>query len=620
MMRYLRGRGWKLVGGFVFLVAGAACFGAFEIGWLGSTSITIHRPEVAVVSPPFVQCRVAILNSEYSSRFFRSTNTYEAHIDYWQKLLHGLQMPVEVIADAKLEAGLQGFQILVMPAAICLSEKERAGVRAFVTNGGGVISTWATGSRDESGKWLGLDFLQELTGADKFEFTKRPPPWYVSFVNRRPTTAGAPGGFRIQVDSPDRLEAKSFGVDAYWSDSRLSPVDANNPVDFQGALIHNTIGRGRLVWLGFQENTAVAGGNNKDILDQVLTNALVWTGQQPLGAVDRWPSAYSAASIFACDVEENADNAGYAASALRKAQEQGTFFCVSSLAKGNPGLVRQLLSAGEVASHGDTEKRFASEGAFAQAVRIESSKWRLWRAAGASTKGFHPPSDVFGVDTFRAMAATHIQYLLTSLEGGARIDSVLPEIHSLSQSLGWFHRDADVVTLTRTTEDDLHYSPLGMVGLDPSWITQRALADFEIIHGLGGLYIFNFHSQGFSSPEFVGSLATLIDQFHRSATWIATGEQVADWWEMRSHLAVTISSRTTNGIRLSIKYGGTKPLDNVTLSIYPPAEFLHARIAAAGTTQATAEVAPENIDGRLTVRWGRLSPGTTTQVELTWMQ
>jgi peptidoglycan/xylan/chitin deacetylase (PgdA/CDA1 family) len=617
-MRHFRIKGWKLAVGFVLFLAVAACFGAFEIGWLGSTSITVHQLEVAAICPAHPQCRIAILNSKYSSQFFHSTKTYDAHIEYWRKLVQGLQMPAEVIADSKLETGLQGFQILVMPSAVCLSDKERASLRAFLTNGGGVICTWATGARDELGAWRGLALLRELTGADSLEFTQRPPPWYVSFVSRRPTTAGAPGGFRIQVDSPDRLEAKSFSPDAYWSDSRLSPVDANLPVDFQGALVHNTVGQGRLVWLGFQENSAVAGGNDKDILDHSLTNGLVWVGQQPLCAVDRWPSAHPAAALFACDVEEDADNAAYAASGFRKAQEKGTFFCVSSLVKRNPDLVRQLLSAGEVASHGDTQERFVSNGAFSQAVRIESSKWGLWRAAGTHIEGFHPASEAFGNDTLRAMAATRVKYLLTSLESGAQIESVLPEACTVSQSLGWIHRDAEVVILTRTTEDDLHYSPLGIVGLDPSWMTQKALADFEIIHGLGGLYIFNFHSQGFSSPEFVGSLATLIDQFHRSATWIATAGVIADWWEMRSRLALAISSEPTNGIRLTIKYGGTKPLDNVTLSVYPPADSPHGRIVAVGATQATAEIAPENVDGRLTVRLGRLSPATTAQYVLTW--
>jgi len=613
-----KGTGWKIAAAVLCLIAGAGGVLAFEIGWLGASAITVNPPDTAVLSLPYSQCHVAILNSEYSSRFFQSAKSYDAHVEYWQSLLQGLQMPSEVIGDARLEAGLQGFQVLVIPSAICLSKNEKASLRAFAASGGGIICTWATGARDESGKWQGMDFLQDITGADKFDFTQRTPPWYVSFVSRRPTTLGGPGGFRIQVDSPDRLEAKSFGVDAYWSDPRLFPVDPNNPIDFQGALIHNNIGRGRLVWLGFQENTAVAGGHNKEILDQVLINSLLWVGGLPLFAIDRWPSAYSAAAIFACDVEDNADNAAYAATTLRRAGEKGTFFAVSSLIKGNPDLARQLVNAGELASHGDTRERFASAGAGAEALRLEKSKWGLWRAAGISTDGFHPPADAFEAATLRALGATGFKYLLTSLDGGAQIDSVLPQIQTVSQSLGWFHRRAPIVVLIRTTEDDFHYSPLGIVGLDPSWITQRALADFEIIHSLGGLYIFNYHSQGFSSPEFVGGLDTLIDQFHRNATWIATAGEVADWREMRSHLALAVSTSANGATRLSVPYDGRRPLDDVTLSVYAPAGFSHARIVAVGATQATAEVAPESIDGRLTVRLGRLVPKTTSQYELTW--
>ena len=618
-MSRIRTGGWKLAGALLALGVGLVCLGGYEIGWLGFISATIESPPTAAFLPPYPECRVAILRSEYSSTFFHSPKTYEAHIEYWQKLLKRLEMPVEVISDSQLESGVQGFQTLILPAAICLSKKEKASIRALLANGRGVICTWATGARDEAGEWQGLDFLGELTGADKFEFGQRPPPWYVSFVTSRPTTAGTPGGFRVQVDSPDRLQARRFTVDGYWSDSHLSPQDPNLPVNFQGAQVHNTLGSGRVVWFGFQENTAVAGGYDQTLLDQALTNALVWAGQQALAAVDPWPSAYSAASIFACDVEEDVDNATYAASTLRKAQANGTFFCVSNLVEGNPELVRQLRGAGEVASHGDTPTPFDSGGRTSQTLRLVSSKWELWRAGGGGTTGFHPPADVFADATVCALAASHFHYWLTGLEGGTPADSVLPEIHRVSQSLGWFHRDTDLVRLRRTFEDDLHYSPLGIVGLEPAWITQRALSDFEIVHGLGGLYVFDYHSQGFSTPEYVGILARLIEEFNQSATWIATAAEVAEWWESRSHVAVKISNKKANGLRLTVKYVGTKPLNNVTLSVFPPGNSTHARVVAVGPNPP-AEVLPENVDDRLTVRLGRLPPRSTCQYDLMWAQ
>jgi peptidoglycan/xylan/chitin deacetylase (PgdA/CDA1 family) len=598
-----------------------ACFGSYETLWLGTISLNPQPPVVAALSLSGPECRIAILRSEYTSKFFKTAANYDAHVEYWRKLVLTINMTVDLVTDSQLEEGLQGFQILLVPSAICLSEKEKASIRDFVSKGGSAICTWATGARDETGAWKGLDFLSELTGADTFEFTPRTSPWFLTFASGNPLTAGAPEGSRVQVDSPERLEAKSPGVDGYWSDARLFPVDPNLPVNFQGALLHNAYGRGRVAWYGFQENSAVAGGNDKAILDLTLFNTLAWAGRKTLCAVNSWPALYSSASVFACDVEDKFDNAGYAANALRKAQEKGTFFCVADMVKENPDLIPQLEGAGEVAVHGDTHDPFSPAGVLSQIIRMEKARWRLWRLGGSWASGFHPPFDAFGNHTLEALAATHFHYVMLGAEGSAgEANSVLPDILRVSQSSRWFHRNLDLVRLTRTMDDDLHYSPLGIVGLNPSWIAQRALADFEIIHGLGGLYIFAFHSQGFSAPEYVGIIPVLIEQFHRSKTWIATAEEVADWWQSRSHVLVSVSEKGTNVIRLTVKYGGAKPLDNAALTVYPSGDSAPAHVTPVGAPTATAEIIPDTDNGHLSLRLGRLDPGMTYQFDLSWRQ
>lgn len=529
-------------------------------------------------------------------------------------------MPFEVIGDPQLEAGLQGFHVLVLPASICLTLKEKESIRAFLSDGGGVVCTWATGARDEAGKWQGTEFLEEITGAETFDFTSRPPPWYVSFMSRRPTTAGGPAGYRAQVYSPDRMEAKSFGADAYWSDSNLQPVDSSNPTDFQGVLIHNSFRQGRVVWLGFQENSAVAAGNNKAIIDRVLTNALLWAGQQPIVEVNPWPTGYSAAAVFACDVANEANNAIYVADTLRRARARGTFFCVPRLVKGNGNLIRQILGAGEVASQSDTHRLDGSGGPLTELFRVESSKWNLWRAANAVPNGLQLSSGRLSDSTLVALSGARYKYLLSSLDSGTPADSVLPDIFEVSQSLGWLRRRTSIVELNRTTADDLHYSPLGVVGLDPSYINERTLGDFEIIKGLGGLYILNFHTQGFGAPAYVASLATMADHFNNEATWIATAQEVADWWLKESHLSLALTAPSTQGVSLILKYDGTTPLENVTLGVYLAAQFTHAHVLPVdgGPTASVNPVA--NSDGQLTIRLGRIPPKTATTYALTWVK
>lgn len=611
---------WKVSAVALLLFIGAAVYLGYETCRLGTVSLIQVSPDVAGFSAPAPECRIAILRSEYTSKYLEKPANYYAHVEYWRNLAQSLRMSVDLIDDAQLEAGPQGYKILLVPSAICLSQKERNSIRDFVSKGGGAICTWATGARDENGTWKGLDFLSQLTGADSFDFPEHSTPWYISFLGGNPLTAGAPGGSRIQVDSPERLEAKSLSVDGYWSDSRLLPVDPKVPAIFQGAALHRMAGQGRVAWFGFQENSAVAGGNNKAVLDFALMNALAWTAQRTMCAVNPWPAPHSSATVFGCDVEENYFNASYAASALRKSKEKGTFFCLSELVKEDADLIPQLKGVGEVASHGDTHTGFSQTGILSQFLRLAKSKWRLRRLGGGSVMGFHPPSDDFDDTTLKALAAAGFQYILIGGENSTGADSVLPNILLVSQSLKWFHREMRLVRLTRTLEDDLHYSPLGIVGLSPSMIVPRAVSDFENIHGLGGLYVFSFHSQGFSSPEFAGIFPELVEKFRQRGTWIATAEDVANWWELRSHLSVSIADQGSRGVRLIVKYSGGTPLDDAALTIYPPGDTITARVAPTGAQQTSAQLVTPGPDSGLTLKLGRLNPGMTYQFDLLWGQ
>ncbi|HPU50643.1 MAG TPA: hypothetical protein PK359_03720, partial [Burkholderiaceae bacterium] len=56
--------------------------------------------------------------------------------------------------------------VLVVASAVSLSARERASIAAFVARGGSVLGTWASGSRDETGQWLGYGWLRQVFGVE----------------------------------------------------------------------------------------------------------------------------------------------------------------------------------------------------------------------------------------------------------------------------------------------------------------------------------------------------------------------------------------------------------------------------------------------------------------------
>jgi len=316
----------KLAGVF-FLVSGLLTVAStYEFFVLGTVTTELAPPRPAVLALPASETRVAVLRSDYSARFLASGEAYSLHADYWIQLLGSLGIEHEIISDQQLEGDLTPYHTVVLPAAICLSNKQKNNIRDFLRDGKGVLATWATGTRDERGAWKGWEFLIELTGAVSFEIKDRPPPWYVSFYAGTPLSAGAPAAARVQLASPERVEATSLSVGAYWSDFSLFPVDPALPETHLGAALHHQRGGGRVVWFGFLENSVVGGGPDKAILDAALANAIHWTSQGVVLEVTSWPAPYSSAVVFSLNVENRSENARYAAQRLLRGHAPGTCY------------------------------------------------------------------------------------------------------------------------------------------------------------------------------------------------------------------------------------------------------------------------------------------------------
>lgn len=592
----------------VLAAALAAAGLAYRLMWLGVVTVEPLAPRVTCATP--ASLRVAIVHSEATARFLGSGAVYDAHAGHWQKLARSLGAKAELIGDAGLEAGLDAYGVVVLPSVVCIGEQGRAGIRAFLAAGGGVIVTWATGTRDENAEWQGWDFLRELTGADSFQSRDAEAPWFVGFRARNPLAAGPPAGLRVQVASPDRLEATALDVDAYWSDARLFPRSAALSPSVQGALLHRERS-GRVAWLGFHENAAT--GDAAKLLETVLANSLAWVGRATRVEVEPWPAPHGSAVLLALDVDQSAENASYAAEALLRAGAPGTFFYPSERVddlRDTPSIAR----AGELALQG---RPFGAAQGFDRLSGLATARYRLWRS-GVTVFGLaHADVDRDGLLAF---GGTGFHYYFVD---GAEGSSVRPAAVTLTQSWGPLRRELALVRLARTTDDDLHLSPLGLFGLEPEWVTRRILADFDTVRGLGGLYVLSYHSQGLSSPEYAPVLSRLVEEWRRNGAWVASAGEIAGWWTARGGLSVAVSPagdppRTggkpprTGALRVEVS-SATRVPSGLVLSLYPSVAFSGAHLEPRGSA---AQVVAEPASGSVRLVLGPLEPGANLRLEV----
>ena len=590
------------------LAAGTVLLGAWEAAF--RSAAVVRRPPLPALTIPGER-KVAIVRSEASDRCIGAAE-FAKHADHWRDLALRGGYQAETIGDAQLESRLDAYAAVILPSVVCLADPARVELQRYLRAGGGVVATWALGARDGNGAWRGYDFLQALTGAVRFELGRNEAPWFVSVRSSTPLGAGLPGGTRIQVTSPERLEAVALDADAYWSDAGLRPRVPALPPDYQAAIVRKQVDEGRLVWVGFHENSSVTGEAER--ANAVLLNALAWAARRPLVAVDPWPAPFTRSTMVAVDVSEFPDRARRLALELAQARVPATFFIDPGLA-GDGELVRELRAAGELA----LKWQHANEGGRARhafdRVSMDWARFVLWSRTFIWARGVRPFGDTLDQPESEFLAEAGVRYFLAA--GG--VDSVLPSARSVKRAPSGWADEGSIIGIGRSSDDDLHLSPLGLEGLDAEWIVRRLTDDSESVGRLGGLYVLSLHTQGLGGPDHLPALRSILVRIAASNSWIARGEEIAGWWSSRSRLRLSLASPSSSVLRIDITSEANRPLENASLSVYPGVlkGAPQARLSPEGPLP---RIAVESESGRVRVNLPRLEPGRRVTLEITFVR
>ena len=78
---------------------------------------------------------------------------YDVMVKRWRDLLATQSIAVRELTRPDELSGRRGG-VLVLPSAVALSDVERRALLRFRQEGGSILATWATGTRDAEGRWL----------------------------------------------------------------------------------------------------------------------------------------------------------------------------------------------------------------------------------------------------------------------------------------------------------------------------------------------------------------------------------------------------------------------------------------------------------------------------------
>jgi hypothetical protein len=494
---------------------------------------------------------VDILRDNESAAFYDAPAVLDSIIAAWKSTLAGIGASVRVVSSEHIPHPLA--RVLVIPSSPCLTIASRQAIETAANAGRGVVVTALTGNRDIGCRDIGFGFIVGSTGSARAQLLGARASLYATFPAGSPLSTGIPPGARLELSPGTDVVLRTTARDAFYSDYALRPAPENGEPLLDAAITHADLGRGRLVYWGFELRDVANSPWNREIAALLVRNSVAWAAALPSVAIEPWPHGKRAAASIAQDVEDQFSNARLALDSLRAAGMPTTYFLVSQLAMQNEQLTRDLAAAGEVGSHTENHWVLGGNSADVQRRRLHESLSDLKSIVPQDVEGLRPPEEQFDAATLAQWAA----------EGGTYVFAVNDE-RSAAPELLAVGRDT-IVLVERIGDDDFAVAAENRG--DPRGAAEMFLREFRDVRALGGAYVLSYHSQLLSRPEWISSLAIVARAIAAdTSVWRATTGQLALWCRARASVLARVNVED-RAVRITVRNTGTHAVKDAVVHV-----------------------------------------------------
>jgi peptidoglycan/xylan/chitin deacetylase (PgdA/CDA1 family) len=526
---------------------------------------------------------------------------YETLLKPWRALLTERKHAYKVLSKPDQINGLRESGVLVLPSAVALSDAEKTAILAFRDKGGGVLVTWAAGTRNERGDWVGWQFLSALGATVLGEYSNDSDARQLILSGESPLSHTHPAGQRIWLNKTTEplLRLKADRIAGRLMNWARIPDDARRD---EGAIIHSEVSPsgGRAVVFAFAESVWEA---QPFLASVFIEDTLKWLRHEPVIIKAAWPEGKLAAQVIEMDTEDGFANALNFNAMMKTAGLRPTYYILTSVGKLFPQVLNQLAKDGEIAYHGDIHIGFKGQPAATQESRLTAMRNELIAAlpSARTANGFRAPTEGYDAQTERLLQQMGIRHHAADPQ---RSEGRLPLFAKIS---GVQAKD-DLVVLPRTQRDDIN---LASLGLSVESLSKVLIDEFDHALQTGALGLLSVHSQNFeSSSTLAKAFPSFLDhvQKNRARVWLANAGQVADWWRDRERVKLDSSF---NGRRLefTITVTGEAPVENLSFVVMlPQKSYLPSFQNSKNSTELPTITRIDDFRGSLNFK--RLLPGS----------
>ena len=531
---------------------------------------------------------VDILRDDAAASFYTAPGALDSIVADWRATVAAVGATARVV-NAVSARDDRSARVLVIPSSPCLTVEAYEAIDAVTARGGGVVLTGLTGIHDAGCRPIGYGLIVGLTGASRADTLESRPMAYVTLPADNPLTIDIPPGSRIDLNPGRQVALRLPRRDAFYSDYALQPEPAGAAPLLDVAITHNSRGRGRVVYWGFELRDVVRLPWDRALATLLARNSLAWSAGLPTAAIEAWPKGRVAAATIAQDVEASFQNAQLALDSLRAAHIRSTFFLTSDVARRYDGLSRDLANVGgEVGSHTENHRLLGGLPAATQHDRLETTQHDLTKLLGLPVDGLRPPQEQFDVATMKGWLAVGGRYLFGANDSRSASPELLPVGHDT------------LVLIGRVGSDD--FGAAAAAHNDPAATARIFLDEYERLRALGGLYALSYHSQLLAAPNLVPALARVARVIVAdTAVWLATTGEIAEWWRDRAQLEARVTQRA-DGFDVTVRNRGERLVGSavVRVDLRAAAPLGTATTAVLPSRSATARLLLPPIPGKST--------------------
>lgn len=182
--------------GWILLIGAIGILGALFVYYLLlESTFGAFRLRNALPVATSSRARVALVTSDHSKAAYRANtgDTDDSWVDAtvlsWRNFLLDPNRPVafDMLDDEAFETqSLDRYDLLILPAASALSDRQIAQMTTFLERGGSVWATWTPGIYRPDGSWRGWNVLQSVFGVDFLGYLDREGGNYQTYTDTFP--------------------------------------------------------------------------------------------------------------------------------------------------------------------------------------------------------------------------------------------------------------------------------------------------------------------------------------------------------------------------------------------------------------------------------------------------